>query len=668
MLSKHLESRGRLALLCLIMAFLFSLLLMQFYRIQILEGEKWLKKAKSQHQLTLIEPYKRGTFYSNMTIKEGHVEPPIAFVADVSRFHLYVDVTAIPEQGKSFLVERIATTLGLAGAKKEQLQAQFKTKSKGRRLCSWMTPSKRKEIESWWFPFAKQNKLPRNALFFVQDFKRSYPYGKMLGQILHTVREDRDPVTKNHIPTGGLELAFDSYLRGKEGRRALLRSPRNALDIGSVEKPPEDGSDIYLTINHYLQAVSEEEIAKAVKKANAKSGWAIMMEPYTGQILAWAQYPWFEPEKYAEFFNSAEKQKEAKCKGITDPFEPGSTFKPITMLICLKANEELKKRGESPLFSPNEKIATANGFFPGRSKPIRDTKVHPHLNMYMALQKSSNIYMARMVQRVVERLGDVWYREALASFGFGSKTGIEIPSESAGVLPMPGKKHANGALEWSKPTPYSLSMGYNILTNSLQMVRAYASLANGGVEVHPTLIRKIVRMGRDGKEEVLLDREALAKIQEKKYLFNPELLKDLIKGMRYVTKPGGSATKADIFGYTVVGKTATSEKMVHGSYSTKDHISTFIGWSPVEKPRFVLMVVIDEPEAKFIPGVGKNQFGGNCAAPAFSLIGKRTLEYLGVPPDDPYGYPVGDPRRDPEKAIWVKEAKELTDLYHAWNH
>lgn len=650
------------------MAFLFCLLLVQFYRIQIIEGEKWSKRALAQHQIVLIEPYKRGTFYSNTFLKQGHTETPLAFATDVPKFHLHADITALSQEIKDQAVERLSSILHLTKKQQQELQKQMTKPSKNRRLALWLDADKQVAIENWWFPLARKHKVARNALFFVQDFQRSYPYGKMLGQILHTVREQKDPVTHAHIPTGGLELVLDPYLRGKEGARVIKRSPRNPLDFGVVTKEPQDGADVFLTINDYLQAVSEEEIEKAVKQAGAKSGWSVMMDPYTGQILAWAQYPWFKPAHYQDYFNDPKLKEESKVKGITDPFEPGSTFKPITMFVCLKANEELKKRGQPPLFSPQEKVATSNGFFPGRKTPIRDTRVHHHLNMYMALQKSSNIYMARMVQRVIERLGDEWYRNCLFEiFGFGTKTGIELGSESIGLLPTPGKTHPSGALEWSKPTPYSLAFGHNILATSLQMLKAYAMLSNGGYSVKPTLIRKIIRKDRMGKEVVLLDNESSIKDTMKGPFLSKESLAEIRKGLMHVTKPGGGASRGDIFGFTEAGKTATSEKIVKGTYSKKDHISSFIGWSPVENPRFVLMVVIDEPEAKYIPGIGKNQYGGNCAAPTFAEIGRKTLEYLGVEKDDPYGFPAGDPRRDTEKASWMKESKKLNDLYQEWN-
>lgn len=662
------EGRKRLVWLCIGTTFLFCLLIIQFYRIQIVEGEKWTKKALAQHQLTLKEPFQRGTFYSNTALKQGHPEPLRALVSDVPKFHLFVDPRSIPIPLKKEVARKICSILSLKAADEDKVSYQLAKNSRSRKVLMWMSREKRNALEAWWFDYAKAHKLPRNAIYFVQDFKRSYPFGKLLGQVLHTVREDRDPKTKQQIPTGGLELVLDKHLQGSEGKRVLFRSPRHPLDTGTLVKAAEDGADVYTTINHYIQAIAEEEIEKAVKKAGAKSGWAIMMDPRTGQIYAWAQYPFFDPSQYKSYFNDAKLLEHTKVKGITDPYEPGSTMKPITMAICLLANEELKKRGKPPLFNPKEKFATSNGYFPGRSSPIRDTKLHHYLNMEMAIQKSSNIYMARMVQRVIDTLGSQWYRDAMHDiFGFGVKTGIELTSETAGLLPTPGKKHANGALEWSVPTPFSLSFGHNLLVSSLQMLRSYAILCNGGFEVQPTLIKKVVKKTVDGTENILVDNTDEQRVQSFRRLLPEHIASEMVRVMKYVTKPGGSAPRADIRGYTEGGKTATSEKIVNGTYSRKDHISTFIGFAPAKNPRFVMLIAIDEPEHKFIPGVGKNHMGGACAAPAFGEIGTRTLQYLGVEPDDPYGYPVGDPRRDSEKADFVKESEALQKLYMEWN-
>ncbi len=663
-----MAARKRLVWVSLFLFALFCLLIVQFFKIQIIEGEKWTRQAKAQHQLVVTEPFKRGLFYSNNAIKHGHPETPQAFVIDIPKFHLYSDPAGIPTECRDEVALKVCSLLNIKGSEASRFRQQLDLKSHSRKMALWLDKEQCDALNAWWFKYARSKKIARNALFFVQDYKRSYPFGKLLGQVLHTIREEKDARTRQSIPTGGLEMIFDKVLQGKEGKKMILRSPRHPIETGKILSEPEDGADVHLTINHYLQALADEEIAKAVKSSNAKGGWAILMDPRSGEIWAMAQYPYFEPEFYRKYFNETSLLEHTKVKAITDPYEPGSTMKPLTLALALKANEELRKRGKKPLFSPHEKIATANGAFPGRSKPIHDTKTHPYLNMYLALQKSSNIYMARLAQRIVDTLGEKWYRNALQEiFGFGTRTGVELPSESPGVLPTPGKIHPSGKMEWSTPTPFSIAFGHNILVNSLQMLRGYAVIANGGYEVRPTLVRKVVRQKRDGTTEVIVDNTGPDRIKQFKRLLEPEIVEEVVKCMKSVTKPGGTATKGDIHGYTEAGKTATSEKIVGGTYSKKDHISTFIGFAPAKEARFVLLIAIDEPEFKYIPGIGKNQHGGNCCAPAFREIGLRTLQYLGVEPDDPYGYPAGDPRRDESKADWIKETKALKELYQQWN-
>lgn len=666
--SDPLKYRKRLVGLSLFIFFLFSSLIVYFFKIQIVENDKWIRLAKAQHQFLVKEPAKRGVFYSNDSIRKNHPGQPQAFVIDVPKFHFYSDPKSIKEEFKKEIAIKLDSFLQQKGGGVSKLLNELNRESRSRKLAIWLDKEEKQQLENWWFEYAKSKKIARNALFFVQDYKRSYPFGKLLGQVLHTIREEKDHQTQKAIPTGGLELIFDQFLQGKEGKRLLFRSPRHPLEMGQTLVEAEQGADVYLTINHYLQAVAEEGIEKAVKAANAKAGWAILMEPKSGEIWAIAQYPWFDPSDYRRYFNDSQLQDRAKVKAITDPYEPASTMKPLTLAIALKANQELKKQGKNPIFSPQEKIATREGNFPGRTKPISDLRCHSYLNMEMALQKSSNIYMARLVQRIIDTLGAQWYRNALKEIcGFGKKTGIELPSESIGLLPTPGKLNPNGTMQWSTPTPFSIAFGHNILVTSLQMLRSYAILANGGLEVKPTLIKKIVRKKKNGTEEILFDQNALSQNTPLKQLLEPEIVKEVVRAMKYVTKPGGTAPKGDLYGYTEVGKTATSEKIVNGRYSKKEHISTFIGFAPVIEPRFVLLIAIDEPEFKYVPGLGKNQLGGNCCAPAFQEVGMRTLEYLGVEPDDPFGYPVGDPRRDEEKADWGKEIKRLAELYQTWN-
>lgn len=659
------SDRKRLVFIGVFLSLLFCLLIVRFYQIQIIEGKKWTQVAMAQHQSILTEPFMRGSFYSNTSIKEGHPGGEQPFVVDVPKFHLCIDPDSIPSAAKDKMGDFLASFLALPPDQEIKLRGEFQRKSRNRKIAAWLDRDQRAKIEHWWNDFAKKEKIARNALFFLSDYKRSYPFGTLLGSVLHTVQLEKDPQTHQSLPTGGLEMLFNAYLKGKEGKRLIVRSPSHPLDTGKIIEEPENGADIYLTINHYLQAIAESELSKGIKQANAQGGWAVMMDPYTGEILALAQMPSFNPARYADYFNDPKLQEHTRVKAVSDCFEPGSIFKAITVAICLKANEELAKKGKPPLFTPDEKIPTANGWFPGRSTPLKDGRTHNFLNMNLAVQKSSNVYMARLVHRLIETMGDDWYQKALVEiFGFGKKTGIELPAENQGLVPTPGKLHPNGKLEWSLPTPYSLAIGHNILINCIQMVKAYAIFANGGFAVQPHLVRKIVKKKEDGSEEVLVDNTNYRATQR---VLSESIVKQVVKAMKFVTKEGGTSKRADIMGYTEVGKSGTAEKIIDGKYSKDHNISSFLGFAPAENPRFVLLVSLDDPEKKFIPGVGKHQMGGVCASPIFREIATLSLQYLGVAPDDPYGYPPGDPRRDPKKADWAAQIEELKQLYEKWN-
>lgn len=646
---------------------LFCSLIVQFYRVQITQGEKWVRFAQNQHQYVVIEPFIRGSFFSNTSVKKGHPEEPQPFVMDVSKFHLFIDPDSIPKNLKSVIHDQFAKYFCWNQKQKAKLKKDFFRKSRSRKIVEWLDPEQRDEIRSWWLKFAKKYKIPRNAIYFVQDYKRSYPYGSLLGQVLHTVQDLKDPKTSQNLPTGGLELKFHDYLKGRQGKRLILRSPKHHLDAGKVIEEAQNGADVYLTINHYLQAIAEDELEKGVKAAQGRGGWCIMMDPYTGEVLALAQYPRFDPRDYRKYYNNPELLEHTRAKAITDSFEPGSIFKPLMMTICLRGNLELEQMGAGRLFDPEEKVPCSNGCLPGRkAKPIIDGRVHKYLNMDMAIQKSSNIYVSLMAKRVSDILGDQWLRNALIQmYGFGKKTFIEIPGEHPGIVPTPGKMHPNGRPEWSTPTPYAIACGHNILVTQVQMAQAYCAIANGGKKIKPTICKQIVRKSPNGEKEVLYD---MRDHQPKpKQILLPEDVCRIRRSMKYVTRFGGTSRRGHIPGYTQIGKSGTSEKIIDGKYSQKKYISSFAGIVPADNPRFVLIVSIDEPVKKYIPNVGMNHLGGVCASPVFKNLAKQALQYLGVEPDDPHGFSVTDPRYNPEKADWVAENSELKKLYEEWN-
>lgn len=640
------KGRKRLLVVGLFLATLFCLLIVRYYQIQILEGEKWSKAAEKQHYFIVKDPFTRGVFYANDILRAKHPPKYSKLVADIEKFHLFIDPVSFPDSTKQEAAAKVSRLLNLSKEKATHLRDQFYTKSRSRKVAMWLDPKDKEMILKWWRVFAAKHKIARNALFFGSDYKRSYPFGHMLGQVLHTIQDAKEESTFQALPTGGLELFFNPYLRGKMGKQRLMRSPRNSIETGDIVSSPENGADIYLTIDSTLQTIAEEELEIGVKACKAKCGWAVMMNPHTGEILALAQYPFFHPEDYQKYFNDPLMIQHTKVKSVTDANEVGSVMKPMTVAVAFLANEELERRGEKPLFSPDEKISCASGVFPGRSKPISDTTFHRYLNMDMALQRSSNIYMARLVERIIQRLGAEWYRNALINvFGFSKKTGIELPSESPGVLPTPGKLHPNGVLEWSVPTPFSMAFGYNLQANSIQLLKASSVIANGGYLVKPSLVQKIVKEGK-----ILY-----AWKENKTKVLDQKITEQVVRGMKYATKYGGTCRVAAVDRYTEAAKSSTCKKIVNGAYSEVLYIGSFIGFAPAKDPAFIVLVSMDEPEYGYVPGIGKRHNGGKCAGLVFKRIAERGLSYLGIPSDDPHNND------------WVQETKQLNDLYQKWN-
>ncbi len=625
----------------------FCLLIARYYKIQICDGARWEAEALSQHMLEVKDPFRRGTFFSNTTVRPGDVEQHLPFVIDITKFHLCLDAVVVPPPHRDLIAQKIVSLVG--GREFSSVRKEFEKKSRYCKLFMWLDTEVRDRLLAWWRPYAIRNKIPTNALFFVRDYQRSYPYGKLLGPVLHALRDAKDEKTGRAFPTGGLEAYFNHVLEGEHGKRKLMRSPLNRMDLDQITKIPKDGDDVYLTINAYLQTIAEEELEKGVKEAKAKAGWLILMNAHTGEILALAQYPFFEPAHYKEYFNDKDKVESTKVLSLVDVFEPGSIMKPITIALALQANEELVKQGRPIIFDPYEAIDVTRTLFPGRKqRPLKDISRNRCLNMYMAIQKSSNVYVAQLADRIVQSVGSAWYEAKLHELGFGKKTGIEFPGESCGLVPSPNRIYPNGAPEWSVATPYSLAMGYNILATGMQMVKAYAVLANGGYDVRPTLVKQVGGM-----------RKTIPLLHEHRKILSDHVVKEVLQAMRFTTCPGGTGVRAAPQWHTSAGKTGTSEKLINGRYDKKKHISSFIGITPVfssfkGSAPLVMLVSIDEPEYGVREDGTKNHMGGRCAAPIFGRVADRVLSYLGIPGDK-------------EQYSYDEKVAEMKSLYTAWN-
>jgi cell division protein FtsI (penicillin-binding protein 3) len=642
--------------LSLVLVLGFSVLAVEFYRLQILEHALWAKKAAMQQQIRIDMGAKRGSIFGSMP--QGGSFQDVTLVSDSPCFHLYVDSLSLQEPYKKMTAVWLSK---LIDKNVDEILEEFSKKSRFRKLLWHLDIEQKERIEKEFRKFIKNKPIPKNALFFLSGYQRVYPLGSIAGSLLHTLGTQEGLRGPERIATGGLEKRLDLFLKGSSGQLVSYRTPKGRLDGTKLVKKPQNGSDVFLTLHPLIQTLVEKQIEVAVKQAHAKGGWAIVMEPHSGKIYALAQYPTLDLLDPQKFYQDPKLATYSNLKMLTDPFEPGSIMKPFTMLTCLKANRVLQKNGKSPVFFPQEKTACLDGRFPGRKNPIKDVHAYSFLNMDMALQKSSNIYMAKAISKIQAALGDQFYADQLKNtFGFGQKTALSMGPESAGFVPTPHKKTVKGRLEWSMPTPYSLSMGYNLLATTLQMTKAFAIIANGGKSVEPYLLEKIVKRNDQAPDEILFDHSTQHK--EPLVLIHPEDINKIKYAMQFAVNRGGTAYRAKIPGYSACGKTATTEKLEGGLYSKEKHISTFAGFAPKNDPKFVCLIVIDEPKKFYIEGVGKNQYGGVCAAPSFSVIGQKTLEILGIEMDDPLSL------LDPKESISYNEVKKLEDLFKQWNH
>lgn len=262
--------KKRLIFIVIGLFFLYSLLIARYYEIQIISGDKWSSEASMQHEFRVKEPFRRGTFFASALPHQSKEEDFRPLALDLTKFHVFLDPASIPDIYKKEIADHLVSLVGEGDTK--MILSEMNKRSRSRKVFSWQDKECKQRVLSWWRPFAAKCKIPSNAIYFVTDYRRSYPFGKLLGQVLHTIREVKDEKTGKAFPTGGLEAYFNHVLEGESGERKLLRSPLNRLDLDRVIKMPRDGSDIFLTINHHIQTIAEEELEKGVVAAQAKGG------------------------------------------------------------------------------------------------------------------------------------------------------------------------------------------------------------------------------------------------------------------------------------------------------------------------------------------------------------------------------------------------------------
>jgi len=422
---------------------------------------------------------------------------------------------------------------------------------------------------------------------FLPEFRRYYPKGSMASHLLGFVGIDNQPLE-------GLELSFEESLRGWEETVPVERDARGRTLSSGIEVE-KGGNSVVLTIDEGLQYVVEKALNEAMQKWEARSATAIMMNPYTGEILAMSNRPTYDLNNPLATSVSSRRNR-----AITDSYEPGSTFKLITAAAAL----------EEGVVRLDTKFDTSKGFIRVGRKAIWDIHNNGVITFAEVIRKSSNVGTVMAGQRLEK---DVLHKYIM-KFGFGGKTGVDLQGESAGMV-RPVK-------EWSDTSQAAMSIGYEVAVTPLQLLRAYSAVANGGMLVTPYVVSRVV-----SPEGELIRR---FKPAGKKRAISPAKADMLKSVLVSVTQSGGTALEASVDGNLVAGKTGTTRLIdpETGSYSRQKYASSFVGFVPADEPRVALIVVVYEPKGKY--------YGGQVAAPVFGRIAEQTLSYLNVPRDDEF--------------------------------
>ncbi|HEX5708393.1 MAG TPA: penicillin-binding protein 2, partial [Pyrinomonadaceae bacterium] len=423
--------------------------------------------------------------------------------------------------------------------------------------------------------------LDLKGVHAMQEPKRRYPNGPLAAHVLGFVGLDEQGLA-------GVEQTYNAALSGEAGR-IVVEGDARRVSYESTETAPRPPQTVALTIDQTVQYQAERALGAAMERSRAKSGTAVVLDPRTGEILALANAPAFDPNEATR----VERETLAN-DALQNIYEPGSTFKIVAFSAAL----------EERLAKPDDKIDCQMGSITVAGRVVRDHTAFGTLTMTEALAKSSNVAAIKLGLKV----GDARMHDYMTRFGFGSKTGVELAGETAGLL-RPVKR-------WQPSSMGSIAMGQEIGVTPLQMAAAFATLANDGVRVEPHLVREV--RGEDGAVE---RPETGAR-----RVVSVETARTVRMMLETVTVKG-TAKAAQLEGYTAAGKTGTAQKIdpKTRAYSKTKHVASFVGFAPVENPSVVIVVVIDEPVGAY--------HGGDVAAPVFRDIAENVLPYLNVEPD-----------------------------------
>jgi cell division protein FtsI (penicillin-binding protein 3) len=594
-----------MGLLCGLLAFGLGLIVSAGWDLMLRDGASWRELAEKQRQRRLHVVPKRGTIYD----RNGSALAVSVEVPSVSLDSLELLRNVVPQQIPFVArdaANRVAHVLSLD-------PAQVERKILAKRRFTWLkrriSASEAEEIRKLSADATGPTRV--RGLAIEGEGRRYYPRRELAGSLLGFVAPDGDG-------KDGLELQLNPDLEGNlEQLRGLRdRSGRLLFSEGVQDEQALAGHNIQLTIDQNLQFAAERELSAAVRTFEATGGSVVVIDPETGEVLAMASSPGYNPNDYGD-----SDPGERRTRALTDVFEPGSTSKIFTIAAGLAAG----------VVTPTQRLYCEKGVMPVDNVVIRDTHPSEWLSIAQVLALSSNICSAKIGLSLG---GDKLY-EALRRFGFGQETGIQLPGEASGTLRPRGRP-------WVQVETASASFGQGISVTTLQLALATAAIANGGKLMQPLMVKKVTTsMGE-------LVREAAPELRRR--VIPRRIATALTEMMVGVTEGEGTGIEAAINGYQVAGKTATAQKTdpLTGRYSHDKFIASFVGFVPAKNPTVAIAVVIDEPMVEHA--------GGAVAAPVFRRVAQAALEYKGL---TPRGTPHADPAalaREPDPANAAYEA------------
>jgi cell division protein FtsI (penicillin-binding protein 3) len=575
--------RFRMGLLCGTMALGLGGFVTSAFRVQVEDGQQWKETAENQRQRRLhLEP-KRGAIYDrNGQALAASVEVP-SVSADVVEMLRGIEGQNVQNAALAEYAPRIATALGLDA--NEVLQ-----KLGSRRRFVWLKRRVTAEEAAAVHDLGDLRLKDRaiRGLAVEGEGRRYYPGRELAGPVLGFVAPDG-------MGKDGLELSLDDELRGHvEDVKGLRdRSGRLIFSEGTTDEQALAGHDVQLALDEGIQHVAERELGVAMGTYETKGASIVVLEPNSGEILAVASVPGYNPNDYGESEVDARRDR-----AVTDRFEPGSVMKVFTISAAL-AGGTLK---------PNEQIFCEHGSYQLASNvTIHDTHVNDWLSPTQVLAKSSNIGALK----IALNLGEPALYAAFRRFGFGEPTGLPLPGEASGVL-------RPKARPWFEVETANASFGQGISVTTMQLAVAMGAIANGGKLMEPILVRRIT----DSRGNVV--REWAPHVRRE--AVPAGVAKTVAEMLTAVVEDGGTGVEAAMNGFRVAGKTATAQKVdpATGKYSEDKYTASFLGFVPADKPRLVIAVVLDEPM------IGR--YGGDLAGPVFRRVAEASLRYLGVSP------------------------------------